>query len=111
MGKLVDIKEVNEIVSNKNKESINLYFSTHSEFLSKYSSNSIDSDFLIIDDESVIENFDKLKNYNSVHIFSEFDFSQSAYNTGILDNFIYNYDKRKFSQLLKIIWVVQKNVL
>lgn len=75
MGKLVDIKEVNEIVLNKNKELINLYFSIYSEFLSKYSLNSIDSDFLIIDDEVVIENFDKLKNYNFVYIFSEFDFS------------------------------------
>lgn len=75
MGKLVDIKEVNEIVLNKNKELINLYFSIYSEFLSKYSLNSIDSDFLIIDDELVIENFDKLKNYNFVYIFSEFDFS------------------------------------
>ncbi|MCE6057110.1 hypothetical protein MBOVJF4428_00281 [Mycoplasmopsis agalactiae] len=101
MGKLVDIKEVNEIDSNKNKESINLYFSTRSEFLSKYSSNSIDSDFLIIDDEAVIENFDKLKNYNSVHIFSEFDFVQSSYKTGILDNFIYNYDKKKIQSINK----------
>lgn len=75
MGKLVDIKEVNEIVLNKNKELINLYFSIYSEFLNKYSLNSIDSDFLIIDDEVVIENFDKLKNYNFVYIFSEFDFS------------------------------------
>lgn len=74
MGKLVDIKEVNEIDLNKNKELINLYFSICSEFLSKYSLNSIDSDFLIIDDEVVIENFDKLKNYNVVYIFSEFDF-------------------------------------
>lgn len=74
MGKLVDIKEVNEIDLNKNKELINLYFSICSEFLSKYSLNSIDSDFLIIDDEVVIENFDKLKNYNFVYIFSEFDF-------------------------------------
>ncbi|EIN14776.1 Type III restriction modification system endonuclease subunit, Res [Mycoplasmopsis agalactiae 14628] len=95
MGKLVDIKEVYELDSNKNKESINLYFSTHNDFLSKYNPSDIGSEFLVIDEEAVIENFDKLKDYNSVHIFNEFDFNQLGYKTAILDNFIYNYDKKK----------------
>nr|WP_307938766.1 hypothetical protein [Mycoplasmopsis bovis] len=99
MGKLIDIKEISDPSLFSNKESINLIFSNHNNFLSKYENIESDKKFLIINNIDSIADLNKYKKFNIFHIFEHFNFDQSSYEKDMLDNFIYNYDKNKMQKV------------
>ncbi|MBT1389987.1 restriction endonuclease subunit R [Mycoplasma bovis] len=99
MGKLIDIKEISNLSLFSNKESINLIFSNHNNFLSKYENIESDKKFLIINNIDSIADLNKYKKFNIFHIFEHFNFDQSSYEKDMLDNFIYNYDKNKMQKV------------